>query len=190
MKLIIGLGNFEDKYLETRHNLGWKAVTAFAIKQHLLFKEDRRLHARITEGFLGAEKVMLALPTTYMNLSGEAVAALVHYYHLSIADVLVVQDELDIPLGSFRFSLGGSAAGHNGIRSIAQSLGDETISRLRLGIGRPSHPQLIEEYVLEKFSKDEQPITAKVIDEGSAAIQDWIEHGLDKSMQLWNGKKV
>lgn len=190
MKLIVGLGNHGEEYIGTRHNLGWMSVAELAHMHGASFQRDAHLRARIAKARIGEETVLFALPLTYMNLSGQAVAALITFYHLQLSDVLVVQDELDIPLGALRFSLGGSAAGHNGIRSVTQSLGGEAIARLRLGIGRPSTPQPIEDFVLERFSAEEEPVAAQIIKESGSAIETWISAGLDTAMQGWNGKKA
>lgn len=190
MKLIVGLGNHGEKYAETRHNLGWMAVTAFAQSLGASFQRDSTMRAYIAKARLGSETLVFALPTTFMNLSGEAVSSLLSFYHLTPNDLLVVQDELDIPVGSLKFSHGGSPAGHNGIKSINQSLANEPYARLRLGVDKPSTPQPIEVYVLERFSKDEVPVVRDVIKNACGAIEAWIERGLDDARQAWNGKKV
>ncbi len=190
MKAVIGLGNVGEKYTGTRHNFGWLAVerVAKAIEAGP-FQENRALQAFCARGRSANEAVVLALPTTYMNDSGAAVQALLSFYKIPLENALIVQDELDFPLGTFKFLQGGSAGGHNGIRSIEERLGGQAIARLRLGIGRPTTPQPIEDYVLERFTSDERPVTDVVLADAEKAIQDWISHGLDAAQQAWNGKK-
>jgi PTH1 family peptidyl-tRNA hydrolase len=190
MKLIVGLGNIGSKYESTRHNLGWMAVTAVAEEENVRFEEKTKLRAHIAEIFIEQKKVLLALPTTFMNLSGEAVGSIAAFYQIPTNQILIVQDELDIPLGTMRFSLGGSSAGHNGIRSIEHHLKEEPINRLRLGIGKPTTQQPIEDYVLERFSESEKPLVNQIVSDAEQAIRDWISGGLDKAMQQWNGKKT
>lgn len=190
MKAVIGLGNIGEKYRGTRHNFGWEAVERVARALDAgPFQENRSLQALCARGRNANEAVILALPTTYMNLSGTAAQALLGYYKIPLENVLVVQDELDFPLGTFKFAHGGSSGGHNGIRSIDASLGGHPIARLRLGIGRPTTPQAIEDYVLERFTADERRLVETVLIDAETAIQDWLAHGLDAAQQAWNGKK-
>lgn len=190
MKLIVGLGNIGEMYTRTRHNLGWMSVEAYA-RTHAAERFSRKaaLHAEIATLHDG-ETVILALPTTYMNASGRAVRLLVDFYHLLPETVLIVQDELDLPLGALRFSLGGGAGGHNGIRSIQELFPEALFPRLRLGIGRPTTPQPVEKYVLERFSADEELAVTRVIEQAVQAIDHWKTQGLDAAQQTWNGVRA
>lgn len=191
MKLLLGLGNIGERYEYTRHNLGWMAVEAFAKKhQSEAFTVKTRLHAQVTSIRLENDTVIAAQPTTYMNLSGQALQALQTFYRVPDESVLIVQDELDLPLGSLRFTLGGGAGGHNGIRSIQELLPDHLFARLRLGIGRPTTPQPVETYVLERFSSHEEEIVRRITENSTKAIQTWIEQGVDTAMQTWNGTRA
>ncbi len=190
MKAVIGLGNVGERYRGTRHNFGWDAVERVAPAIGTgPFQENRALQALCTRGRNANEAVILALPTTYMNLSGAAVQALLSYYKIPLEDTLIVQDELDFPLGTFKFAYGGSAGGHNGIRSIEERLGGHPLARLRLGIGRPTTPQPIEDYVLERFTAEERPLVTETLEDAENAILTWLSHGLDAAQQAWNGKK-
>ena len=190
MKLIVGLGNIGETYTDTRHNLGWMAVEAFAASHQAgAFSRKPALQALVATVHLG-ESTVLALPTTYMNASGRAVRLLADFYHVLPEAILIVQDELDLPLGAVRFSLGGGAGGHNGIRSIQESCPDALFPRLRLGIDRPTTPQPIEKYVLERFSKGDDPAVKQSLERAIQAIDTWRTAGLDVAQQTWNGVRA
>lgn len=191
MKLLVGLGNIGETYTSTRHNLGWMAVSAY-MKAHQseVFQQKARLHANVATARVGEQTVVAALPTTYMNASGRAVQALSQFYQLRPEEILVVQDELDLPVGTMRFTLGGGAGGHNGIRSIQEHLPETLLPRLRLGIGHPTTPQPVEQYVLERFSSLETPLIEQVLSQSILAIDTWLNEGIDASMQTWNGKRA
>ncbi len=190
MKLIVGLGNIGEQYAYTRHNLGWMSVDAYAKTHHVeQFSRKAALQAEVATLHDG-ETTLLALPTTYMNASGRAVRALADFYHLLPEAILIVQDELDLPLGGMRFSLGGGAGGHNGIRSIQETFPDALFPRLRLGIGRPITPQPIEKFVLERFSGDERAAAEKVVQQAVEAIDCWKTQGIDAAQQTWNGVRA
>lgn len=188
MKLIVGLGNPGKEYVRTRHNIGWMLLDVLAEKlAATAFHKQAAFHAEIAEARVGSEKILLVKPTTYMNNSGETVNTLVSYYHLTPADVLILQDEMDYSLGKFAFAASGGAGGHNGIASIHQSLGTKEIGRLRLGISRPTGAIKAQNYVLEAFSEEERDILSKTFVLGVQAIQAWIEQGLTRAMNSWNG---
>lgn len=189
MRLVLGLGNPGKEYAHTRHNFGWDTVEALANELGIAFHKDAAFQAHIAKARVGNETVILALPTTYMNLSGQAAGALLSFYKSSPDDLLVVQDELDLPLGCMRFAFDRSAAGHNGVSSIENRLGTRGFSRLRLGIDRPTTPQPIEDYVLEPFRSDERTLAEQMRETAPKAILSWITDGLDRASQTWNGKK-
>ena len=188
MKLLVGLGNPGKKYAKTRHNIGWMLLDILKEKfEATVFRSQAAFQAEVSETRLGSEKVLLVKPTTYMNNSGETVNALISYYHLSPADVLVLQDEMDYPLGKFAFAATGGAAGHNGIGSIHSLLGTKEIGRLRLGIDRPQGPLKAQDYVLQAFSDEERETLAQVLETATKAVQDWTIIGLTATMNSWNG---
>ena len=151
MKLIVGLGNPGAKYARNRHNIGYMAVQRIA-KDHSFPSWKARFQGEVTEGRLGAERVVLLKPATFMNLSGQAVSEAMRYHKLESGDVLVIHDELDLAPGKCRVKSGGGHAGHNGLRSIHQHIG-ENYGRVRLGIGHPGHKDRVAAYVLSDFAK-------------------------------------
>lgn len=188
MKLIVGLGNPGKEYARTRHNIGWLLLDQIArTLEATPFQVQRAFQAEIAEARVGTEKILLVKPTTYMNSSGTAVHLLLSYYKLGAEDLLIIQDEMDYPLGKFAFASSGGAAGHNGVSSIHTSLGHKEFGRLRLGIGRPPAPIKSQDYVLQTFSPEESTVLNESFKGGVQAIQDWITHGLTRSMNSWNG---
>lgn len=172
MKMIVGLGNIDKKYHETRHNIGFMVVDALAEQYGVSFKQDGPHNAFVADLYLGTEKVLLVKPTTYMNDSGRAVGPLVAYYDLDLADLLIIQDDMDMDLGKLRLRAKGSAGGHNGIKSIAQHLNTQTFNRLKFGIAHPKHEQqAVVNFVLGKFSADEQPVIMQGIDQSIEIIK-------------------
>ena len=154
MKLIAGLGNIGNKYIFTRHNAGFMLADSFALNNNLIFKENTKLKCFMTNYRDGQNDFLIIKPTTFMNLSGEALRAVTDYYKISVADILVVYDDLALPLGKIRFRNNGSDGGHNGIKSIIQHLGTQDFARLKIGIGpQPNLPS--EVFVLQNFSQEE-----------------------------------
>lgn len=190
MKLLVGLGNPGKEYATTRHNIGWLLLDRLAKEWSATeFRAQKEFHALVSEARVNEEKILLIKPTTYMNNSGTAVQAILSYYHLTAADMLVVQDEMDYAVGTFAFAVGGGAAGHNGVGSIHTQLGTKDIPRLRLGISRPSGQIKAQDYVLQGFSSEEQPLLNTCLSEATKAAQDWIQLGLTRAMNSWNGVK-
>lgn len=185
MKLVVGLGNPGLQYEQTRHNIGFRVVDKLAAKSG--WKWERRGRAMIAGGAIGAEKVVLVKPITYMNNSGEAVAELVRWYKLAPEDILVIYDELDLPLGKMRLRPEGSAAGHNGLESIIHYLHTNKFPRLRIGIGRPPHQRAETiNYVLNIPSKDERITLETSEDKAVEAIPLIIQQGITAAMNLIN----
>lgn len=183
MKLIIGLGNPGKEYVNTRHNVGWMTVDAFATEEDGAWKKDAKRNAEICKLDVEDTDVVFAKPMTFMNLSGDAVQALVSFYKVGMDDVLIVHDEMDLPPGKIQFKQGGGDAGHNGVASIIERLGTDAFARLRIGIGRPEDPHIPNaDYVLGELSPDHAP---NAIDT-TAAMRDWIEGGVKTAMNRWN----
>lgn len=151
MRLFVGLGNPGTRHAGNRHNIGFMVVEAVA-RRHGFAPWRRRFQGVATEGTIGAEKVLLLLPGTYMNESGRAVAEAVHFYKLSLPDIVVVHDEVDLPAAKVRVKTGGGNAGHNGLRSISAHIGND-YRRVRIGIGHPGIKDLVQVHVLGDFSK-------------------------------------
>ncbi len=180
MKLIIGLGNPGTAYDRTRHNVGFMAVDAFAKDAEATWKADAKRKANVAR----AGTTALAKPTTFMNNSGDAAAALVSFYKVAPEDVLVVHDEMDLPPGRFKFTGEGGPAGHNGVEDIQAKLGTDKIARLRIGIGRPTIDYSTTDYVLDRLSPENTPNPLDTV----SAMRDWIEGGLEKASNRWNRK--
>ncbi len=188
MKLIVGLGNPGKEYDHTRHNMGWDAVTELAKNLKASdFSKKATFKSEVAEASFDGEKILLIRPLTFMNLSGEAVQAFKSYFKINDSDILIVQDEMDFPVGKFAFSTNSSPGGHNGIASIQTSLGTKAIARLRIGINIPFASITRENYVLSRFTKAEQTTFKKVSPLLTEAMIDWITLGLTKTMNVWNG---
>ncbi len=184
MKAIIGLGNPETKYNSTRHNTG------FMVADKLLQFKDIRLSEKFKAFFAKSDDMLILLPTTYMNLSGEAVIELVNFYKLKPEDLLVIYDDISLELGTLRFRKDGSDGGHNGIKSIIKCLSSNKFNRLKVGIG-PKNPNMdLAAFVLQKFSKEELEIMDKVTDVAKDAALDWLTLDMEKLQSKYNKKIV
>lgn len=176
--LVVGLGNVGKEYAGTRHNVGFEAVDRFAADQDFptwIDKKDLKCH--FTQGQIGESKVIVIKPTTFMNLSGEAVQAVMHFYKISPDNIAVVHDELDIPFGQIRTRVGGSAAGHNGIKSVTQHIGEQ-YGRVRIGIGPKLHEkQDSADFVLARFSSEQEGQMRNLTREASAILSEYIYGG-------------
>jgi PTH1 family peptidyl-tRNA hydrolase len=155
MLLLVGLGNPGARYAGNRHNVGFMAVQAIA-KRHGIGPWRRRFQGLTCEGPLGGERALLLLPGTFMNESGRAVAEAAHFYKLAVGDVIVFHDEIDLPPAKLRVKTGGGIAGHNGLRSISEHIGND-YRRVRIGVGHPGNKDLVHAYVLNDFAKSERP---------------------------------
>jgi len=155
MRLLVGLGNPGASYAGNRHNIGFRVVDAIA-RRHGLPSWRRRFQGVTTEGQLGGERVLLLLPGTFMNDSGRAVAEASHFYRVEAGDIVVFHDEIDLPPGKLRVKIGGGNAGHNGLRSISDHVGND-YHRVRIGVGHPGAKELVQPYVLGDFAKAERP---------------------------------
>ena len=174
MKLFVGLGNPGQKYAGNRHNIGFMALDRIAA-DHGLGPWKKAHQGLVAEGRLGAGKVVLLKPETFMNLSGQSVRACMDFYKLTPADLVVFHDELDLAPGKCRVKDGGGHAGHNGLRSIHQHLGTDAYGRVRLGIGHPGHKDAVASYVLHDFAKADQDWLDDLmrgISDGAAALAD------------------
>jgi peptidyl-tRNA hydrolase, PTH1 family len=186
MKLVIGLGNPGREYEHTRHNIGFRVVDKLAAQEGWKWNE-RRSRAILASGNIGLEKVVLVKPITYMNLSGEAVGELARWYKVQPEDMLVVYDELDLPAGRVRLRANGSAAGHNGMKSIIHHLHTDAIPRLRVGIGHPPNAHIQgKDHVLGVPPLDENILIARAEDRAIEAIRLVITQGIATTMNLVN----
>ena len=193
MKLIVGLGNPGRDYAHNRHNIGFLCLNHFARANSVRF-DRKQSKARIGRGEVEGSELVLAKPQTYMNHSGQSVSLLINRFDVELDDLIVVHDDLDLPLGKIRVSHGSSSGGHKGIYSIISSLGSRDFIRIRVGIGRPTaHPdstQISEDdiiaYVLSGFTPEEKRIMSQVIPQVSEAIYCLLSEGLDTAMNKYN----
>ncbi len=185
MKLVVGLGNIGDKYCFTRHNVGFMIVDKWAIIKGVSFKEEKKLKCMITKFKRGFEDIILIKPTTYMNLSGEAVIAVMNYYKIPIEDVIIVYDDLSLELGKLRFRPNGSDGGHNGIKSVIKNLGTTNVARLKVGIG-PQPPIPAENFVLQNFYKDQLETLKPVLKRAIEGVEYYFDNGISKTQNVYN----
>lgn len=187
-KLIVGLGNPGSKYHETRHNVGFMAIDVMADRLGVTFSEEKTFKAEVGSTFVKGEKIYLVKPTTFMNLSGIAVRALLAYYNIPIEDLLVIYDDLDMDVGKLRFRQKGSAGGHNGIKSIIAETGTQTFDRLKIGIGRPQKGMTVVNHVLGKFSADDYATILATLDRVEIAVMHYLETAdVEDTMRRYNG---
>lgn len=183
----MGLGNPGLRYRRTRHNVGFDVVDTVA-QRHGLALGRRRFNSRLGEGPIGRERVVLLEPHTYMNLSGSAVGAAVHFYQVELASLLVVLDEFQLELGRTRLRREGSAGGHKGLASVIRALGTEEFPRLRLGTGPTPEGQDPMRFVLTRFRRDEQGTAREMIERAATAVETWVYLGIEEAMNRFNSQ--
>ncbi|GAB6159241.1 aminoacyl-tRNA hydrolase [Desulfotomaculum varum] len=185
MKLIVGLGNPGPAYAHTRHNVGFMVIDSLA--RQLGAEVNKEQHkALVGQAAIGGTRVILAKPQTYMNLSGQAVVALMNWYKLTPEDLLVIADDMDLPPGFLRMRKKGSDGGQKGLRNIIELLGTQEFPRLRLGIGRPAHGAV--DHVLGKIAGTEAELLQEAIARAAEAAKTWVLEGTDKAMNKFNQK--
>jgi len=155
MKLIVGLGNYGEKYTNTRHNVGFIILEHLAQTHNTQFKDEKKFKGQVAELELNGEKTLLLKPLTFMNLSGESVRLVADFYKINTKDITVIHDDLDFEVGVVKTQFARSSAGHNGVQSIIDNLGTNEFNRVRVGIGKPENEEEKENYVLRKLSKEE-----------------------------------
>lgn len=185
MILIAGLGNPGKKYEKTRHNLGFRVVDLLA-ERWKLDHYDARFDGEIGKGAPRGKHVLLLKPQTFMNLSGTSVAACARFHKIPPEHVWAIHDDLDLPLGHLRIRLEGSAGGHNGVKSIIERLGTPKFVRFRVGVGRPSTPIPIEDYVVQPFGPDERETAQAMVARTADAVETALQDGLTRAMNLFN----
>ena len=186
MYLIVGLGNPGRDYVGTRHNIGFETIDALCSKLDISMKKEK-FRAIIGEGRIAGERVVVAKPQTYMNLSGESVRELCEWYKLEPEEVIVVYDDMSLPTGKLRIREKGSAGGHNGIKNIIYQLQSDVFLRIKIGVGKPEHPDFdCKDYVLGKFSKVETEILIKSVVRATEAIETIIKDGAKSAMNKFN----
>jgi PTH1 family peptidyl-tRNA hydrolase len=190
-QVIVGLGNPTKKYDKTRHNIGFQLVNYLADSWLLSWQKNPKFNAFFSEGTApNGDKIKLLKPLTYMNRSGESVRAVLDWYKLPVESILVVYDDMDLPLGKIRMRLSGSAGGHNGIKSIISHLGSQSFPRLRIGISKSGGKKETISHVLGQFSPEEKGIVSDVLKVTKEAVEFSLENGIEKTMSFYNGKTI
>ncbi|MGA0161906.1 MAG: aminoacyl-tRNA hydrolase [Vulcanococcus sp.] len=192
LSLVVGLGNPGEKYAGTRHNVGFMALQQLAKRQNSSFKQQSKLHALAAEVGQGAERLRLLMPQTYMNDSGRSIRAALDWFGFEPNQMLILVDDMDLPLGRLRLRLSGGAGGHNGLRSTIAHLGGQEFPRLRIGIGAPAlnpveRKQRTVGHVLGRFAVAEQPVLEEVIDEVLAGLDLIQRLGFERAGNRLNG---
>ncbi len=196
MQVIIGLGNPGSRYTDTWHNLGYISVDRFAQKHGLLFKAGKgKFYA--APGFFNSKKILLVKPTTYMNLSGEAVSEVINYFETGLEDILVVYDDINLPLGTIRMRKSGTAGGHNGIKSIIGSLDTLDFARLRIGFKTDqissilaNNPAVLPDLVLSKIPSALHEDVLTSLDKSVEALEYFLDNGIERAMNTYNEKNL
>ena len=184
MKLIVGLGNPGRRYQGTRHNIGARVIDTLARRHHVALREEG--WADVGALTLDGARVLLARPQTYVNVSGTAVADLRRRHRLPLENLLVAFDDLDLPVGQIRLRAKGGHGGHNGMRSIIEALGSEEFARLRVGIARPPEGVDPADYVLSRFSKEEQARLDEAVERAADAVEAFVRRGIEAAMSASN----
>ena len=189
MYIIVGLGNPTREYDNTRHNIGFAAIDYLADKYHIAVNEAKH-KALLGKGVINGNKVVLVKPMTYMNLSGEAVRAVVDYYKVDEeSELVVIYDDISLDVGQLRIRKKGSAGGHNGIKNIILHLGHDVFNRIKIGVGDKPKNYDLADYVLGHFSKEEQVIMLESMQDMAGAVNLILEQNVDQAMNLYNKKK-
>ncbi len=183
--MIVGLGNPGDKYKDTRHNAGFIVIEKLAAYHSIKIREESRLY-RTGKGRISDEDVMLAMPVTYMNRSGDGVKELMRYYKVLPSDLVLVYDDLDLDTGQIRIKLQGGSGGHNGCASVISAIGTEDFTRIRIGIGRPAGRSDIVGYVLSKFSSEEVPLIETAVENAVDAVRAVVGNNIVAAMNKYN----
>lgn len=184
MKLIVGLGNPGREYQGTRHNVGFEAIDRLA-RKHGIQVRSRRNRALVGEGEIQGERVVLAKPQTFMNLSGEAVSGLARRYRVDPSEIIVITDDVNLPLARLRIRQRGSAGGHKGLASIIRSLGTEDFARIRIGVGSPTGQDMVD-YVLGKFGREEREAARAAVERAAEAVELILREGIESAMNVFN----
>ena len=188
MKLVAGLGNPGRDYAGTRHNIGFGVIARISDKYNipLTGKEHKAICGK---GMIGGEKVILAQPQTFMNLSGECVRSLVDYYKLESEDIIIAYDDIDLEVGQLRIRSKGSAGGHNGIKNIISHLGTNEFPRVKVGVGGKPEGGVLVRHVLGRFSREDEKMIGEVLDVAVEAVETILSDGVEAAMNRYNAKR-
>jgi len=186
--LIVGLGNPGKAYEKTRHNIGFEAVDKLASKHGLVFKKQLKFKGSLAEGKIGEDSGLILKPLTFMNLSGEAVALVMHYFQIDLSRLLILTDDVALLLGQLRIRINSGSGGHKGLGSVEACLQTNRYPRLRIGVGDRDHGDLAE-HVLGRFSKEEETLIPSVLERVVQAVEIWLDKGLTSAMNFANKDK-
>jgi PTH1 family peptidyl-tRNA hydrolase len=190
LKIIVGLGNPGLSYEGTRHNIGFKVVDLFSTKYGAAFKQDKHLSAETAKYKYDSQDILLVKPLTYMNLSGQAVVAVKNWYKVELSDILIIHDDVSLPLGKIRLQKHGGAGGQHGVESIIEHFGDQrNFDRLKIGVGPDPGGERRKDYVLSAFLANEQELLLSSLSLADRATLVWLEKGIDVAMNQCNGIK-
>lgn len=184
--LLIGLGNPGREYANTRHNFGFMLIDRLAVRLNARGMKVQSKAIVMTAQYED-RKLILAKPQTFMNLSGQSVQGLIHFYKIPLTNVMILSDDLDLPFGTIRIRASGGPGGQRGLSSILERLGTKDVPRLRLGIGRPPGRMDPANYVLQNFSRDDMQAISEILDHAADAVLAFVSHGLNKAMNEYNG---
>ena len=189
MKILAGLGNPGKEYESTPHSIGFEVADAVAREMAATFRKSASFKGEMADGRFADGKLMVVKPVTYMNLSGDCIAPVVKYHNATAADLVVVSDDIDLPVGRIRIRKGGSAGGHNGLKSVIERLGTQDFIRLRIGVGRDRNDRgRVIGHVLGKFDRDTRAIMdSKIVPAAVKAAEQIFREGPDAAMNVWNG---
>jgi PTH1 family peptidyl-tRNA hydrolase len=187
--LIAGLGNPGQEYRNTRHNVGFRVIEQWARSLGVALK-SRRFHSRSCQATFGGRRMILLCPVTFMNLSGLALKACVDYYRLDTKDILIVHDDIDLPVGRIKVARSGGGGGHKGIQSIMDQLGTREFARVKIGVGRPRYLEQVEEFVLTPFYRDEGEMVNQVVQVATEACELFVREGVEKAMSHVNWQNL
>jgi len=186
MKIIVGLGNPENKYKNTRHNVGFEVINEMS-KDYNIKIDKVKFKAHVGEGFINGEKIILIKPQTFMNLSGLSVKEALNFYKSDIENLIVISDDVSLPVGAVRIRKKGSAGGHNGLKDIISRLSTEEFLRVKIGVGEKPEHYILGDYVLSKFTKTEDAIIQDTFSKASDCVGAIIKKGADYAMNNFNG---
>lgn len=185
MYVIVGLGNPGDRYAQTKHNIGFITIDYLA-EQHSIKMNKMKHKAIIGEGDMGGEKVLLVKPQTFMNLSGQSVMDIVNFYKVPAANLVVIYDDIDLPVGKVRIRPNGSSGTHNGMRNIIYLLRNQEFPRIRIGVGKQPDYMDLADYVMTKFNSEEKPLIEEAIKKSAATVEEIVKSGINNAMNKYN----
>ncbi|WP_043582291.1 aminoacyl-tRNA hydrolase [Acetivibrio clariflavus] len=187
LSVVIGLGNPGPRYENTRHNVGFDTIDQLS-KKHNIAVTKVKYKAVIGDGNIGGHRVLLVKPQTFMNLSGESVREIIEWYKVPVKNIIIIYDDIDLPVGKIRIRPKGSAGTHNGMRSVIYQIQSEDFPRIRIGIDKPPQGWELADFVLSKFSADERKSVEEAIENAADAVEVILNSGIDKAMNRYNNK--